>query len=152
MLAINKDGSYLLQAGIMKVTAQPDEVYLIEETKQQAKKIIERSQRAFRSAGASTELDLRGMSADEAIATLDIFLDNAMMANLASVRIIHGKGTGRPAQGRAGRAEAQSLREALPPRRLRRGRGRCDHRRAGLTGNPGKLEKTVDKCPCFVIF
>ena len=78
----------------MKVTAQPDEVYLIEETKQQAKKIIERSQRAFRSAGASTELDLRGMSADEAIATLDIFLDNAMMANLASVRIIHGKGTG----------------------------------------------------------
>lgn len=33
-------------------------------------------------------------SADEAIATLDIFLDNAMMANLASVRIIHGKGTG----------------------------------------------------------
>ena len=94
VLAINKDGSYLLQAGIMKVTAQPDEVYLIEETKQQAKKIIERSQRAFRSAGASTELDLRGMSADEAIATLDIFLDNAMMANLASVRIIHGKGTG----------------------------------------------------------
>lgn len=50
VLAINKDGSYLLQAGIMKVTAQPDEVYLIEETKQQAKKIIERSQRAFRSA------------------------------------------------------------------------------------------------------
>ena len=94
VLAINKDGSYLLQAGIMKVTAQPDEVYLIEETKQQAKKIIERSQRAFRSAGASTELDLRGMSADEAIATLDVFLDNAMMANLASVRIIHGKGTG----------------------------------------------------------
>ena len=94
VLAINKDGSYLLQAGIMKVTAQPDEVYLIEETKQQAKKIIERSQRAFRSAGASTELDLRGMSADEAVATLDIFLDNAMMANLASVRIIHGKGTG----------------------------------------------------------
>ena len=94
VLAINKDGSYLLQAGIMKVTAQPDEVYLIEETKQQTKKIIERSQRAFRSAGASTELDLRGMSADEAVATLDIFLDNAMMANLASVRIIHGKGTG----------------------------------------------------------
>ena len=62
VLAINKHGSYLLQAGIMKVTAQPDEVYLIEETKQQAKKIIERSQRAFRSAGASTELDLRGMS------------------------------------------------------------------------------------------
>ena len=94
VLSVNKDGSYQLQAGIMKVTAQPDEVYLIEETKQQVKKIIERSQKQFRAAGASTELDLRGMTQGEAIATLSIFLDNAMLANLASVRIIHGKGTG----------------------------------------------------------
>lgn len=94
VLAINKDGSYQLQAGIMKVTAQPDEIYLIEETQQQAKKIIERSQRVFRNQGASSELDLRGMSADEAVATLSVFLDTAMLANLSSVRIIHGKGTG----------------------------------------------------------
>ena len=94
VLAINKDGSYQLQAGIMKVTAQPSEVYLIEETQQQAKKIIERSQREFRNAAARTELDLRGMSADEAVATLANFLDGAMLANLAQVRIIHGKGTG----------------------------------------------------------
>ena len=94
VLSIQKDGSYELQAGIMKITARPDEVYLIEETKQQAKKIIERTKREFRSAGASTELDLRGMTADEAVATLAVFLDNAMLANLSSVRIIHGKGTG----------------------------------------------------------
>lgn len=94
VLAINKDGSYQLQAGIMKVTAQPNEVYLIEETQQQVKKIIERSQREFRNAAAQTELDLRGMSADEAVATLANFLDGAMLANLAQVRIIHGKGTG----------------------------------------------------------
>mgnify|MGYP004553968065 FL=1 len=94
VLAINKDGSYQLQAGIMKVTARPDEVYLIEETQQQVKKIIERSQRTFRNQGASSELDLRGMSADEAVATLSVFLDTAMLANLSSVRIIHGKGTG----------------------------------------------------------
>ena len=61
---------------------------------EQAKKIIERTKREFRSAGASTELDLRGMTADEAVATLAVFLDNAMLANLSSVRIIHGKGTG----------------------------------------------------------
>ncbi|MBP3413399.1 MAG: endonuclease MutS2 [Oscillospiraceae bacterium] len=94
VLQINKDGSYQLQAGIMRVSAQPDEVYLIEEKPQQAKKIIERVQKEFRAAGASTELDLRGMTVGEAISTLSIFLDNAMMANLASVRIIHGKGTG----------------------------------------------------------
>ena len=34
------------------------------------------------------------MTADEAVATLAVFLDNAMLANLSSVRIIHGKGTG----------------------------------------------------------
>ena len=94
VLAINKDGSYQLQAGIMKVTAQPNEVYLIEETQQQTKKIIERSKREFRNVAGQTELDLRGMSADEAVVTLANFLDGAMLANLAQVRIIHGKGTG----------------------------------------------------------
>lgn len=94
VLAINKDGSYQLQAGIMKVTAQPNEVYLIEETQQQTKKLIERTKREFRNVAAQTELDLRGMSADEAVATLENFLDGAMLANLAQVRIIHGKGTG----------------------------------------------------------
>ena len=94
VLEINKDGSYQLQAGIMKMSARPDEVYLIEEQPKEVKKIIERVQKEFKAAGASTELDLRGMTVGEAISTLSIFLDNAMMANLASVRIIHGKGTG----------------------------------------------------------
>lgn len=94
VLAVNKDGSFQLQAGIMKVTAQPNEVYLIEETQQQTKKIIERSKREFRNVAGQTELDLRGMSADEAVVTLANFLDGAMLANLAQVRIIHGKGTG----------------------------------------------------------
>ena len=94
VLSVNADGSYQLQAGIMKITAKPEEVALIEETKQQAKKLIERSQHAFRNTPTKAELDLRGMSADEAIATLAVFLDSAMLANLSQVRIIHGKGTG----------------------------------------------------------
>ena len=40
------------------------------------------------------ELDIRGMAVDEALPVLDLFLDNAFRANLTSVRIIHGKGTG----------------------------------------------------------
>ena len=40
------------------------------------------------------ELDLRGMDALEASSVLTIFLDNAFLANLTQVRIIHGKGTG----------------------------------------------------------
>ena len=34
------------------------------------------------------------MTTDEAIQTMEIFLDNAILGNLASVRVIHGKGTG----------------------------------------------------------
>ena len=46
------------------------------------------------SAAAPSEIDLRGMMTDEAIAVLDRFLDTAMMGKLESVTIIHGKGTG----------------------------------------------------------
>ena len=94
VLAVNKDGSYLLQAGIMKVTVKPDEVYLIENQQADVKKFIERTGREFKNEAHSMELDLRGMDALEASAVLAIFLDNAYMANLSQVRIIHGKGTG----------------------------------------------------------
>ena len=95
VLAINKDGSYQLQAGIMKINAKPDEVYLLEhEPNQSAKKIIDRSKRELRMKTASPELDIRGMTTDEMQGVLGIFLDNAYLANLPSVRIIHGKGTG----------------------------------------------------------
>jgi DNA mismatch repair protein MutS2 len=40
------------------------------------------------------ELDLRGMTGDEALPLLDKFLDSAMLAGLSRVDIIHGKGTG----------------------------------------------------------
>lgn len=94
VLSVSKDGSYQLQAGILKVTAKPDEVYLLEnETQTKAKKIIEGKVRELKSA-AQPELDLRGMASDEAIVVLDNFLDNAYMGNLPTVRIIHGKGTG----------------------------------------------------------
>jgi len=41
-----------------------------------------------------TEIDLRGLYGDEAIAEVDRFLDRAMHGGLKTVRIIHGKGTG----------------------------------------------------------
>ena len=94
VLEVNKDGTYLLQAGIMKVTVKPDEVYLLENEPTPVKKYIERTKRELKNTAQSPELDLRGMDALEASAVLSIFLDNAYMANLTQVRIIHGKGTG----------------------------------------------------------
>ena len=94
VLAIGKDGTYQLQAGIMKVNAKTDEIYLLEnQPKGNVKKVIEGKVRELKAA-VSPELDLRGMAVDEALPVLDNFLDSAFLANLPTVRIIHGKGTG----------------------------------------------------------
>lgn len=47
-----------------------------------------------KSLGVSTEINLLGRTVDEAIAELDKYLDDAYLAHLPSVRIVHGKGTG----------------------------------------------------------
>ena len=96
VLQVNKDHTLQIQAGIMKINVKPEEVYLIPEQEGQAqvKKLVERANRQLRTIAASPEVDLRGMSQDEAIAALDRYLDDAVLAKLPSVRIIHGKGTG----------------------------------------------------------
>ncbi len=95
VLSINKDGTYSLQAGIMKLTAKPDEVYLLEQDNPyQTKGRPKHSGREMKTAAMSAEVDLRGMDAVEAVCVLANYLDAAMRSNLPSVRIIHGKGTG----------------------------------------------------------
>ena len=47
-----------------------------------------------KSFSVSTEINLLGKTVDEAIAALDKYLDDAYLAHLPSVRIVHGKGTG----------------------------------------------------------
>lgn len=95
VLAINKDGTYALQAGILKINAKPEEVYLLENRENSSvKKVIERSKRELRLQATASELDIRGMASDEMLGVLSVFLDGAFLANLPSVRIIHGKGTG----------------------------------------------------------
>ena len=45
-------------------------------------------------AASDTRCDLRGLTVEEALATLDLFLDSMTMSGLSEVTIIHGKGTG----------------------------------------------------------
>lgn len=98
VVQVNGDGSLVLQAGKMKMTAKPGQVRLIE-GQPQAKK-----QSAVPKAGtaptlhlerrASSELDIRGYETLEAESVVENYLDAAVMAKLETVTIIHGKGTG----------------------------------------------------------
>ena len=96
VIAINKDGTYQLQAGILKMTAKADEIYLLENENPYKEKGArpKHSGREMKMTAMPTEVDLRGMDAVEAIAVMERYLDEAMRSNLSSVRIIHGKGTG----------------------------------------------------------
>ena len=100
VVGVNKDGTLQLQAGILKLKAKQEEVRVLEEAtarhKQSQKDKARKSTvtRPFRAAAAKAELDLRGMMVDEALAAVDMFLDNALMGKLETVTIIHGKGTG----------------------------------------------------------
>ncbi len=98
VVSVNKDGTLLLKAGILKMTVKADEVRLIEEVERKtaAKKAVTIRQHAARTlrAAASRELDIRGMETLEAENVVNNFIDAAVMGKLETVTIIHGKGTG----------------------------------------------------------
>ena len=98
VLQVNKDGSLQLQAGILKISAKQTEVRVVDAPKHNAQKqmrrMVRRVQSQMRASGARPELDIRGMTVDEGVAMVDRFLDDAVMAHLTTVTIIHGKGTG----------------------------------------------------------
>ncbi len=97
VLSVGKDGTLQLQAGILKISATQEEVRVTQGEDRGGKKAREIAQRAehqLRSLGASPEVDLRGMTGDEAVGALDLFLDQAVMGKLTQVTVIHGRGTG----------------------------------------------------------
>ena len=96
VIAINKDGTYQLQAGILKMTVKPEEVYLLEHENPYKEKAARpaHSGREMKLTAVASEVDLRGMDCVEAICVLERYMDEAMRSNASTVRIIHGKGTG----------------------------------------------------------
>lgn len=96
VIDVNPDGTLNLKAGIMTVKAKQSEVYLLEEhaAKQKRKSVSLAGSGSIRTAAVNSEIDLRGMESIEAVAAAEMYIDNAVMAKLSTVRIIHGKGTG----------------------------------------------------------
>ncbi len=85
-----KEGSVYVQAGVLKMTVPLDEVAPVKPDKAVSR--VGGVKRAASAAGL--EIDVRGMTLDEATLEADKYLDDAFLSGLTEVSIIHGKGTG----------------------------------------------------------
>lgn len=94
VISVSSDGTLSLKAGIMNISASEDDVFLLEGEK--APTYIKNTSPSVKlnAASAPSELDIRGFETIEGVAVAEQFIDNAVMAKLGKVSIIHGKGTG----------------------------------------------------------
>lgn len=63
------------------------------------KPVISSNPRVYKTRTANSEINVIGLAVDEAIPLIDKFLDDCFLAKLQTVRIVHGKGTGKLRQG-----------------------------------------------------
>lgn len=90
-------GNLFVQCGIMRTQTNIKDLALVQEATISAPTLQRSSTgkiKMSKSMSVSTEINLLGKTVDEAIATLDKYLDDAYIAHLPSVRVVHGKGTG----------------------------------------------------------
>lgn len=93
----NEKGDLYVQMGILRSLVNIKDLVLVEETPvlgNKKKSTGAGKIKMAKSASVSTEINLIGKTTDEAIALLDKYLDDAYIAHMPSVRIVHGKGTG----------------------------------------------------------
>lgn len=85
-------GNVSVQCGIITSKVNIKDLYEIEPPEEKAKKkaILNIS----KSSNISQEINVIGMTVDDAVMKIDKYLDDAYMCHLAKVRIVHGKGTG----------------------------------------------------------
>ena len=91
-------GNLFVQCGIMRSNVNVNDLVLLaDEDSATAAKPLRTSggkMKMSKSLTISPEINLLGMTCDEAVASLDKYLDDAYLAHLPSVRVVHGKGTG----------------------------------------------------------
>ena len=93
----NAKGDLYVQMGILRSLVNINDLVLVDEEAPAKKKFGSSSGSKIKMNKAmniSSEINLIGKRADEAIALLDKYLDDAYLTHLTSVRVVHGKGTG----------------------------------------------------------
>lgn len=91
-------GNVTVQMGILRSQVNISDLEIIEETASYTAKQMHKTSKGKmkmgKSLSVSPEINLLGKTVDEAVAELDKYLDDAYLAHLSSVRVVHGKGTG----------------------------------------------------------
>ena len=90
----DKDGEAVIQAGIMKINVHVTNLKLVDDQIAETRKAGSGKLGMSKSMNISTQVDIRGANVDEAVEILGKFLDDAAIAGLSEITIIHGKGTG----------------------------------------------------------
>ena len=93
----DKSGNVRVQAGILQTRVNIKDLRLKEDEPKVIsgeKKVKASSYTVTRTTTFKDEIDLRGMTGDEAWLAVDKYFDEATLANVRTVRLIHGKGTG----------------------------------------------------------
>ncbi len=90
----NEKGELQVQIGVMKVGVLLSDLRIDKQKVQKERTASTRHVLQEKSRTISTEIDLHGLTVEEAIYELDKYLDDAFLANLHQVRVIHGRGTG----------------------------------------------------------
>lgn len=93
----DKSGNLFVQCGIIRSKVALSDLVLVEEETINTGKMQRSSSgklKMSKSYSVSTEINLLGKTVDEALSELDKYLDDAYLAHLPSVRVVHGKGTG----------------------------------------------------------
>ena len=85
-------GEVQVEAGIMKINVKLKDLRKVEVTP--VKKEKKKREVKLNLKSVESRIDLRGMDAEEACYRTDKYLDEAYMANLGEVTVVHGKGTG----------------------------------------------------------
>lgn len=89
----NQSKKFNIQIDNIKTTLTPSQITIAKNTETK-KEIITKKQSNFTPKNVRTELNVIGMNIEESIFLVDKFLDEAALAKLETVRIVHGKGTG----------------------------------------------------------
>jgi len=90
-------GNLFVQCGIMRTQTNVNDLVMAEEatiSTPTLKRTNSGKIKMSKSLAVSTEINLLGKTVDEALSELDKYLDDALLAHLPSVRVVHGKGTG----------------------------------------------------------